>query len=64
MMSNENKSLITAATEIILKCSNDTLEGIAQRALVELQSRGNKEALEANSSLCGKLLGEIEHNLK
>tara|TARA_Y100001936_G_C15966479_1_gene608626 strand:- start:344 stop:514 length:171 start_codon:yes stop_codon:yes gene_type:complete len=55
--------MITAATNIILKCSDDTLEGIAERSLAELQARKNTKQLEKMKRLIGHLLGELEHDL-
>ncbi len=55
--------MITEATNIILKCSDDTLEGVAERSLTELQNRKNTKHLEKMKTLIDHLLGEIEHDL-
>ncbi|GGB53645.1 hypothetical protein GCM10011607_12780 [Shewanella inventionis] len=55
--------MITEATNMILKCPDDTLEGIAERSLYELQNRKNKKHLVKMKSLIEHLLGELEHDL-
>lgn len=55
--------MITEATNIILNCSDDTLEGLTERALIELQKRKNKAHLERMKSRIDHLMAELEHDL-
>lgn len=56
-------SEITVATNIILKCDNDTLEGIVERALREMQKRKSKDSLENAKSIANHLLAELAYDL-